>query len=310
MGIPHLNKYMLEHCKKTSIKKMHLGTLKSKTILIDTSIYLYKFVAGDALLEHLYLLISIFRHYEIIPVFIFDGKPPAEKRQLLIQRRLEKRDAEEKYNELKLALAGSPDNSELLKELESLKRQCISITFDHLQIAKDLMEAYGVQYICAEGEADVLCAQMAANPNIWACMSDDMDMFVYGCPRVLRQLSLMNHNIMFYDTNCVLEDLEMDLPTFREIAVLSGTDYLQESNHSLHKTMELYKQYKTAGSEGSFSKWLCHTGSYIKNLEQFQHIVEMFQPPAVEMECSLSNLPVNMDKLKQLMEPDGFIFVQ
>ena len=300
---------MLEHCKKTSIKKMHLGTMKSKTILIDTSIYLYKFVAEDALLEHLYLMISIFRHYEIIPIFIFDGKPPAEKRQLLIQRRLEKRDAEEKYNELKLALAGSPDNSDLLKELELLKRQCISITFDHLQIAKDLMSAYGVQYICADGEADVLCAQMAANPNIWACMSDDMDMFVYGCPRVLRQLSLMNHNIMFYDTNCVLEDLEMDLPTFREIAVLSGTDYMQESNHSLHKTMELYKKYRVIESGLSFSEWLCHTGSYIKNREQFQHIVQMFQPVAVEMECPAVNLPVNMEKLKQLMEPDGFIFV-
>ena len=301
---------MLEHCKKTSIKKMHLGTLKSKTILIDTSIYLYKFVAEDALLEHLYLLISIFRHYEIIPIFIFDGKPPAEKRQLLMQRRLEKRDAEEKYNELKLALAESPDNSDLLKELELLKRQCISITFDHLQIAKDLMDAYGVQYICAEGEADVLCAQMAENPNIWACMSDDMDMFVYGCPRVLRQLSLMNHNIMFYDTNCVLEDLEMDLPTFREIAVLSGTDYMQESNHSLHKTMELYKQYRSIGSTDlSFSEWLCQTGSYIKNLEQFQHTVQMFQPPAVEIECQSVNSPVNMDKLKQIMEPDGFIFV-
>lgn len=288
---------------------MHLGTMKSKTILIDTSIYLYKFVAEDALLEHLYLMISIFRHYEIIPIFIFDGKPPAEKRQLLIQRRLEKRDAEEKYNELKLALAGSPDNSDLLKELELLKRQCISITFDHLQIAKDLMSAYGVQYICADGEADVLCAQMAANPNIWACMSDDMDMFVYGCPRVLRQLSLMNHNIMFYDTNCVLEDLEMDLPTFREIAVLSGTDYMQESNHSLHKTMELYKKYRVVESDLSFSEWLCHTGSYIKNREQFQHIVQMFQPVAVEMECPAVNLPVNMEKLKQLMEPDGFIFV-
>ena len=101
----------------------------------------------------------------------------------------------------------------------------------------------------------------------------------------------------------------MDLPTFREIAVLSGTDYMQESNHSLHKTMELYKKYRVIESGLSFSEWLCHTGSYIKNREQFQHIVQMFQPVAVEMECPAVNLPVNMEKLTQLMEPDGLIFV-
>ena len=37
----------------------------------------------NALLENFYLMISIFREYNIIPLFVFDGKPPKEKNDLL-----------------------------------------------------------------------------------------------------------------------------------------------------------------------------------------------------------------------------------
>ena len=44
MGIPKLNKLLLEKCENTElIKKINLHELSGKTIAIDTSIYLYKF---------------------------------------------------------------------------------------------------------------------------------------------------------------------------------------------------------------------------------------------------------------------------
>jgi len=167
MGIKYLNKFLLEKCKKSSIRKIHFSELSEKTIVIDTSIYLYKFAAEDALLEKFYLLISLFRKYNITPVFIFDGRPPIEKRQLLIQRRIEKREAEEKYTELqkKLESTGILDNL-LLKELDYLKKQSTMITYDNIQDVKDLMTAYGVTYICAEGEADNLCVQTQKHGDV------------------------------------------------------------------------------------------------------------------------------------------------
>ena len=100
MGIKHLNKYLYEKCGNKSITNMHLRNLSGKILVIDTSIYLYQFLGENALLENMYLFISIMLLYEIRPIFIFDGKPPPEKHDLLRKRSSDKRDARSKYNEL------------------------------------------------------------------------------------------------------------------------------------------------------------------------------------------------------------------
>ena len=42
MGIRNLNKYLLNHCSKNSIEKVHISIIKDQVIVIDTSIYLDK----------------------------------------------------------------------------------------------------------------------------------------------------------------------------------------------------------------------------------------------------------------------------
>ena len=32
--------------------------------------------------ENMYLMLSIFRYYNVIPIFVFDGKPPPEKKRV------------------------------------------------------------------------------------------------------------------------------------------------------------------------------------------------------------------------------------
>ena len=70
---------------------MNMSDLSGKEIAIDISIYLYKYESDNVLLENIYLMLSIFRHYNVIPIFIFDGKPPPEKKELLIKRKTDKR---------------------------------------------------------------------------------------------------------------------------------------------------------------------------------------------------------------------------
>ena len=48
-------------------------------------------MSDDALLENVYLMISIFRDYNIKPLFVFDGPPPKEKLPLLALRKEAKR---------------------------------------------------------------------------------------------------------------------------------------------------------------------------------------------------------------------------
>ena len=94
----------MENCTQKAIFKTSLKQFTNKTIVIDTSIYLYKFAEKNSVAENIYLMISVFRQYNIVPVFVFDGKPPAEKKALLIKRKIEKDTAEAKYNELKTAI--------------------------------------------------------------------------------------------------------------------------------------------------------------------------------------------------------------
>ena len=100
MGIKHLNRFLREEAKD-SIKFISLTEITGKKIAVDISIYMYKYASDGTLIENIYLMLSIFRYYNIIPIFIFDGKPPDEKKKLLVKRREDKKEALEEYNKLK-----------------------------------------------------------------------------------------------------------------------------------------------------------------------------------------------------------------
>ena len=319
MGIQYLNKFLLDNCKKSSIRKIHLHELRNKTIAIDTSIYLYKFVAENSLIESLYLLISIFRKYNITPIFIFDGKPPIEKRDLLIQRRLQKQDAEKKLLELQNILnATDTDNVEdiqnLQSELDILKRQCISITNEDIENSKKLMEYYGAKYYIAPNEADQLIGYLVKTKKVWGCLSDDMDMFVYGCNRVFRHMSLLNHTLIYYDTISILNDLEMSEKEFCEIMVLSGTDYNIHHKTSLHETIKLFTQYKKnqKNIKVSFYEWILKTTEYIIDYQELMKHYNIFSSVEnieySDLNMSFKSDPIQHNELKSFLKNYGFIF--
>jgi len=322
MGIQYLNRFIIDNTNKSSIRKLHLHELRHKTIVIDTSIYLYKFVAENTLIESLYLLISIFRKYSIVPIFIFDGKPPAEKRELLNQRKINKVEAESKYAEMKTIMESITDANELQKiqhEMDLLKRQFVSITNDDIQSAKTLMEYYGVKYYVATGEADHLIAYLVKSKKAWGCLSDDMDMFVYGCTHVYRHISLLNHTVIYYDTTAILHDLEMTYDEFCEIMVMSGTDYNINNNTSIHESIKIFTQYKkymknkkNKNKKMAFHVWVSQNTEYISDYDEFlNHYkifkLDKFEEPIVN-NISLKYEPIQREKLQDFLKNYGFIF--
>ena len=210
MGIPFLNGLLKKHCAK-SITNIALSTLNNKKIAIDISIYIYKYAAENKIIENFHLMLSIFNKYNIVPVFIFDGKPPVEKKQLLQKRKEGKINAELEYNILKTKLNSiSNDQSrqystdaqqsinEIVTQMDKLKPQFIYITKEIINNVKELLRAYGATYYDSPEEADLLCAFLVKKNKAWACMSDDMDMFVYGCENIIRNLNIYNHTATLY----------------------------------------------------------------------------------------------------------------
>jgi flap endonuclease-1 len=321
MGIKYLNSFLKDNCPD-SIKCVSMGDLSGKKIAVDISIYLYKYVGDDCLVENIYLMISIFRYYNIIPVFIFDGKPPAEKKELLKQRKEDKKEAENEYNRLKECLLSSIDESdrqEIITNMDALKRQFVYVNKSHVEIAKELITSCGVSYYDAPGEADELCALLVIKKKAWACLSEDMDMFVYGCPRVLRYFSLMNHTAVLYNMKNILQELGISQKEFREMCVLSGTDYNlsndAENGPNLQKTIKLFKKYKKTKKTNEFYEWIqTYDDTYIENYDFLKNVYSMFDLTNNNINLNvfdkvrIVNVNVDNDALRPILEEDGFIF--
>jgi hypothetical protein len=177
----------------------------------------------------MFLLMSVLKHYEIIPLFVFDGKPPQEKKKLLLERVAKKKEAQEKVNDLKESLTTDEltlhDRKRIFKEIDDYERQSIRITNTDIEQVQKLMTLYNVQFVVAPEESDQLCAYLVNKDIAWACMSDDMDMFLYGCKRVLRHTSILHHDVLLYDTTEIYNELKLSMTNMTELLLLMGTDY-------------------------------------------------------------------------------------
>lgn len=323
MGIRNLNKFLRTNCSN-SIKCASMKELSGKKIAIDISIYLYKFSADDSLIENIYLMLSIFRHYNIIPVFIFDGKPPDEKRELLEKRKSDKIQAKTEYNNLKKQLEtdkdlDSDEKQEISTAMDLLKKKFIYIQKEKIENVKELMRAFGASYFDAPGEADELCALLAIKKKVWACMSEDMDLFVYGCPRVLRYFSLLKHTIVVYDSKSMLEELGITEKEFRQICILSGTDYnlCTGTNSDLYSILKIFKKYHKSDyskkENSDFYHWLLEKTSYISDYHLIQKIYSLFDLRekkefiALFDKIKISNGPYIQKEIKNILLNDGFL---
>jgi flap endonuclease-1 len=268
-------------------------------------------------------MLSIFKHYNVIPIFVFDGKPPTEKKELIIKRKNDKKYAESEYNKLKENLnSGDIDDDEkqeIITTMDLLKKQFVYIQKDQINMIKEMITSYGMTYYEANGEADELCALLVLKKIVWACLSEDMDMFVYGCSKVLRYFSLLNHTLVLYDTKKIVEELGLTQKEFREICVLSGTDYniqsnLNTENMNLHKVLKLYKKYYKTDKKFGFYNWLQENGNSYLDYDLLMSVYSMFDLHYYgDYDNTLDNLKItngciDKEKLQNILKLDGFIF--
>lgn len=337
MGIKFLNKIMRDNCDQ-SIWQINISELSGKKIAIDISIYLYKYESNNTLLESIYLMLAIFRENNIIPIFIFDGKPPPEKKELLQKRREDKAAAKNEYNKLKSQLEEINDDTdtyeknEIVATMDQLKKQFVYITHEKIEKVKELIRAYGATYYDAPGEADELCALLVIKKKVWACLSEDMDLFVYGCNRVLRYFSLVNQSFVLYYTKGILASLNMTQKEFREICVLSGTDYNINANNNLKtnsniitlpNTIKLFRKYQddqiNNKNNVTFYDWLISSNKhddYITDLELLQKINGMFDISNLKDDImkefkniKIMNSPIQKLLVREIMKEEGFLFI-
>ena len=101
------------------------------------------------------MLISLFINNNISPLFVFDGKPPPEKAELLQKRKISKKAAKFKYDKLQEKLDSGEELSkneisEINKEMDKLKKDFIRIKDSHIKSIQELLAFSGITCIHAK----------------------------------------------------------------------------------------------------------------------------------------------------------------
>lgn len=269
MGIRLLNKLITKKCShnKSCIETVKLRELTGKRLVIDINVYLYDFASEDKLIERVMKLCSLVNHYDIKVVFIFDGKPPKGKMAELERRRRVKHEIEEKYSLMKAEYENEmykKTNVEKLEKmndkLKEMKRSCVSLTWENFDDVKKIINAFGLNYIIADGEADPLCSELVKNGLAYACVSQDMDLFAYKTPIIMRNLDLDNEEVLVYNLNNILSTMFINYDNFLTMCMLINTDYLKINNNKNDKYKNLFYYYKV------YLKYF----NYMKSLKKYK----------------------------------------
>ena len=279
MGIKHLNGYLKRTCK-SAMCKVSFWDLRGKIIVIDASIYMYRFASQDMLIEGIYQLTMMLLENRVTPIYIFDGPPPPEKADVIQQRRHEREEAHTKYEEMK-ALND-------IKKMKMYKRRSTRIKRSEVDSVKELLTLMGVTWCQASGEADQLCAYYMKTQQAWACMSEDTDLLVYGCERVLRYVSIFYGTSVLYDVPKILELLDMSLGDFQSICIAAGSEYGEGENlYSVLNKFHKNQQTITISEKGR------------------SHFIA---PPELNYEKNEANAQ-SMNGKRSFLKKHGFVFV-
>ena len=301
MGIRKLNKFLQEKCKE-SITKRALFQMKNKKLVIDASNMLYRLNVDNELIPMLYQTIITFKYYNIVPLFVFDGAPPDEKKEKLIERRKMRVEAAEQHATLMddIETNNIVMNDTLRGVIERLERTKTRLNMKLICQAKHLLKSCGVPYIDAVNEADELCAFLVNSGVAWACVSEDMDLFAHGCARIIRYFSVYQQNCVVYEMSGILSKLKMNLADFRAMCVVCSNDYEKDG------TMTIYDIWREGLSTNDL---------VVNNRELFEKIVDMFEIKDVgekseinASEFAIEYKEVNAELRRFVLEQSGFVF--
>lgn len=212
MGVRNLNRHIRAVAGR-ELAELHMKELSGRRLVVDANNYLYRFAAEGSIVAGLYQFVSQFMRYKMEVVFVFDGRPPPEKTWTIEGRARDRSKA-------RAELAARGDGGS-----RQLRRRCARVTRDDILEVCVLLNALQVPYVQADGEAEQLCSSYVSSGAADYCLSEDTDLFLYGCPAVLRYLSLVHDTVVLYPWSTVRDIMGVDQPQFVRACVATGTDY-------------------------------------------------------------------------------------
>ncbi|KAE8250947.1 hypothetical protein A4X13_0g4231 [Tilletia indica] len=231
----------------------HVKEYKGKTIGIDAYVWLHRgayacaqeLVLGqptDKFIRYAMHKINMLKHFGITPYLVFDGDKLPSKAHTEDDR--DKRRAENKSRAEKCLAAGEKEQA------RDLFSKCLDISPAIAYQLIKVLRREKVSYIVAPYEADAQLAYMEKEGIIDGIITEDSDMLVFGCKRVLFKLDSDGGCIEILQSkltaNKSVSFVGWTIHEFRQMSILSGCDYLESINGmGLKNAHRLLRRYKT-----------------------------------------------------------------
>ena len=260
-----------------SMKTPDWTSLKGKKIGIDILGFLYKMKAQrQCPLLYVANMISRLKQYEIIPIMVFDGKPPSEKKNALKKRTDIRVQSELKVQHIEHDMSNmtmSDYQRKILEiELARLRKDTCYLTSEERDVAKQLFYACGVLSLNASGEADNVLAYLSKKGFIDGVISNDMDLLARGVEILfvpdIHALPGDSMGWIQYTLSTILSSVSLAYTQFVEMCVLMGCDYTAG-----HKYLPYRSAYWAIKYRGEIEKTLESVG--IQEYEVYQKSVKM-----------------------------------
>lgn len=197
--------------------------------------------------------------YGIKPIYVFDGKPPELKANLLEKRKMTREKAEKEFQEAKEA--GDEDR------MEQLNKRTVKVGQKENNDCKKLLKLMGIPYIEAPSEAEAQCTELAKGGIVYGTATEDMDALTFNTPILLRRFTASENKkepIREYDMSKILAGLGVTMDQFIDICILCGCDYcVTIKGVGPKKAYQLIKEF------GSIEEVLKHLKSSEKLQQQY-----------------------------------------
>jgi 5'-3' exonuclease len=206
---------------------------------IDTSLYLYKYIRACKLNNNLDF-IMLFKNQiikllrcKIIPIYIFDGDADDLKFDTINKRVDTKNIALCKLNDLSnidINLLSEDEKNKYQIKMKKLSLQTTNISSVDIKKLQYFLKSVGVPYIISPCESDIVCSKLVQCGYADACLSEDMDIFIYGCPILIKSTS-KKYYVYIYDE--IINKLHINSEHLCKFATLLGSDYSRSVNTKL-----------------------------------------------------------------------------
>ncbi|MCY0883535.1 flap endonuclease-1 [Acidianus infernus] len=300
-------------------REVQLSELKGKKVSIDAYNAIYQFLTairqpdGTPLMDsqgrvtsHLsgifYRTISLLEE-GVIPIYVFDGKPPELKAQELERRRKIKEEAEKKLEKAK-------EEGET-KELKKYSQMATRLTNDMAEESKKLLEAMGIPVVQAPSEGEAEAAYLCSQGYTWAAASQDYDSLLFGANKLIRNLTLTGKRKLpkkdvyveikpeLIELESLLKKLGITREQLVDIGILIGTDYDPDGIKGIGPVTALriirkYGNIEKAVEKGELPKYILDL-----NINEIRSI--FLNPPVVKPESSLDLKEPNEEEIKKIL---------